>query len=54
MAIKIMHSRTYLFQVDTVDVDCSFYIYKNLLPTKLRTFEFENMKKSLIKQYNNF
>jgi hypothetical protein len=40
--------------ITSVDVERSFSIYKNLLSSNRRSFEFENLKKSFIVQCNNF
>jgi hypothetical protein len=40
--------------ITSVDVERRFSVYKNLLFSNRRFFEFENLKKSFIVQYNNF
>lgn len=40
--------------ITSVDVERSFSIYKNLLSSNRRSFEFENLKKSFIVQCNHF
>jgi hypothetical protein len=39
-------------QIISVDVERSFSAYKNLLTSNRQSFKFENIKKSLIVQYN--
>lgn len=40
--------------ITSVDVERSFSVYKNLLSSNRRSFEFENIKKSFIVQCNHF